>query len=227
MFMPFLDDDLKFCISRHAQKQVTIGSNLKSITLVGTHILNWTDKKLETSLHRQLMCIESICEKKVVCHDNDKKQNTFKGRLFYAVIPNQKTKLTTYYFLSANTDEARSVARGLPLFIRDYFKLKPTFSADLMKLQNAWKVNGIFLKELSSLQKKRTKKKKLPTSLTQLLQSKKSISRRHTKQQCVKKTTMLSPLILDLQRMTKLRPRQHLQLMMISPISQERRENQK
>ena len=73
MFTPFLDDDLKLRISRHAQKQATIGSNFKSITLGGTQILNWTDKKLETTLHRQLMCIESIYEKKVVRHDNDKK----------------------------------------------------------------------------------------------------------------------------------------------------------
>ena len=127
MFTPFLEDDLKLRISKHAQKQATIGSNLKSITLGGTQILNWTNKKKETTLHRQLMCVESIYNKTVVRHDKDKKQNTFKGRLFYAIIPNQKTKLTTFYFSSANTDEARSVATGLPLFIRDHFKIKPSF----------------------------------------------------------------------------------------------------
>ena len=31
------------------------------------------------------------------------------------------------YFSKANSDEARSVARGMPLFIRDHFKLEPTF----------------------------------------------------------------------------------------------------
>ena len=36
IFTPFLDDDLNLRISRHAQKQVTIGGSLKSITLGGT-----------------------------------------------------------------------------------------------------------------------------------------------------------------------------------------------
>ena len=35
--------------------------------------------------------------------------------------------MVTYYFSTANYDEASSVARGLPLFIKDHFKLKPSF----------------------------------------------------------------------------------------------------
>ena len=35
--------------------------------------------------------------------------------------------MTTFYCSNANTDEARSVARGLPLFIRDHYKLKPSY----------------------------------------------------------------------------------------------------
>ena len=62
-FTPFLDDKLKLRITKHAIKQVTIGVNLKSINVSGIQILNWTDATLETTLHRQLMSIESITEK--------------------------------------------------------------------------------------------------------------------------------------------------------------------
>ena len=35
----------------------------------------------------------------------------------------------TCYYSRANNIEGKSVARGLPLFIRDFFKLEPVFSA--------------------------------------------------------------------------------------------------
>ena len=54
------------------------------------------------------MCVQSIYNKKVVKLDTSNKKDksdTFKGRLFYAIIPNQKTKMTTYYFSRANSEE--------------------------------------------------------------------------------------------------------------------------
>ena len=35
--------------------------------------------------------------------------------------------MTTFYFSKANVKEARSIAQGLPLFIRDHFKLDPLY----------------------------------------------------------------------------------------------------
>ena len=91
------------------------------------------------------MCVQSIYNKKVVKLDTSNKKDksdTFKDRLFYAIIPNQKTKMTTYYFSKANSEEARSVARGLPLFIRDHYKLKPSYfcsSNEIMQcLEGDW-----------------------------------------------------------------------------------------
>ena len=147
IFKPQLDDKIKLRIMKHAKKQHTMGSNLKSITLGGLQLLNWADSKMENTLHRQLMCVESIHEKKVVNasnnDDKNKKGETFKGRLFYAIITNQRTKMNTFYFSQANSDEARSVARGLPLFIRDYFKLKASYfcnSDEMTKcLEGEWK----------------------------------------------------------------------------------------
>ena len=89
-FTPFLEHEVKLRITKHAKKQVTIGGSLKSITISGTQILNWVDATLKKTLHRQLMCIESITEKTVVRHASDAKSKTFRGRLFYAVVPNQK-----------------------------------------------------------------------------------------------------------------------------------------
>ena len=123
-FTPFLDDETKMRITKLAKKQMMIGSNLKSIQLTGVQVLNWADDKKESTLHRELMLVESITEKKVVKSDGTEK---FKGRLFYAIIPNQRNKSVTFYFSKANSEEARSVARGLPLFIRDHFKLEPSF----------------------------------------------------------------------------------------------------
>ena len=79
---------------------------------------------MENTLHREMMLVKIICDKKVVKSTGNEK---FKGCLFYAIIPNQKTKTTTFYFSKENADEARSVARGLPLFIRDHFQLKPSY----------------------------------------------------------------------------------------------------
>ena len=35
--------------------------------------------------------------------------------------------MITFYFSKANSEEARSVARALPFFIRDHFKLEPGY----------------------------------------------------------------------------------------------------
>ena len=64
-----------------------MGSNLKSITVSGTQLLNWADTKIENTLHRELMIVESIYDKKVI---KGKGTEKFKGRLFYSIIPNQK-----------------------------------------------------------------------------------------------------------------------------------------
>ena len=107
IYRPYLDDEIKMKINRHTKKQLAIGSNIKSISLGGTQILNWADSNMESTLHRELMMIESIFEKKVISsRTSNNNGNKFKGRLFYAIIPNQRTKATTFYFSKANTEEA-------------------------------------------------------------------------------------------------------------------------
>ena len=87
IFTPFLDDEVKTRVTKHAKKQLTMVSNLKLITLSGTQILNWADTKMKNTLYRELMMIESIYDKKVI---KVKGSNTCKGLLFYSIISNQK-----------------------------------------------------------------------------------------------------------------------------------------
>ena len=42
-----------------------IGSTLKSIQISGVQILNWADDKMQNTLHRELMMVESITPKKL------------------------------------------------------------------------------------------------------------------------------------------------------------------
>ena len=66
IFRPMLDDEVKIRITKNAKKQAIIGKSIKIITLGGTQILNWADSKMENTLHRQLMCVESIHDKSVL-----------------------------------------------------------------------------------------------------------------------------------------------------------------
>ena len=72
------------------------------------------------------------------------KEKNFKGRLFYAIVPNRDTKCITFYFTKANALEGRGVARGLPLFIRDYCKLDPAFFCSSEALTDAMEGSWTF-----------------------------------------------------------------------------------
>ena len=93
------------------------------------------------------MAVKITYDKTVV---NSKKKKKFPGRLFYAIIPNQRSKSVTIWFSKANVTEVRGVAQGLPLFIRDYFKLDPScfFSSEALTaaLEGYWQYSKrIFL----------------------------------------------------------------------------------
>ena len=123
-FNYFSDDDLKANLSLHSRKQVSLGKSLTSTVIHGVGLNNWTSSKKTSTLFRDLMSVESITEKIIVKGKNTTK---FKGRLFYAIVPNRETKAITFYFTKANSSEGRSVARGLPLFIEDHYELDPAF----------------------------------------------------------------------------------------------------
>jgi hypothetical protein len=121
-FTYYADDDVKDKIDKHARRQASLGGALRSTTISGIQLCNWSNLDKTSTLLRDLMEVESTVEKKVI---KSKKTTTFKGRVFYAIIPDKST--FTFYFTKANYHEGRSIARCLPLFIRDYFNLDPAF----------------------------------------------------------------------------------------------------
>ena len=131
----------KINISEHAKNQLSIGSQIRSISLSEVQLYNWYNRDDKHTIHRQLMTIESITTKTVVRSDGNK---TFRGRLFYAIIPNSKKKTFTFYYSKANSTEARSVVRGLPFFIRDRFKIKPSFCCSSSLIANVLQGSWIF-----------------------------------------------------------------------------------
>lgn len=139
MFRIDLGDDEKERIDKHAHKQEILGKSLKSVSVHGIQLNNWTSKKHHT-LFRQLMLVESLYDKQLASSPSDSK-STFNGRLFYAIIPHLKSNKATFYYTAANYDEGRSVARGLPRFIKSYFGLDPKFFCSSKFLAEAKQVS--------------------------------------------------------------------------------------
>ena len=138
-FQYFADDDKKANLAMHSRKQLSLGKSITSTTISGVCLNNWANSNKTSTLLRELMAVESITEKQIL---KGKKTTKFKGRLFYAVIPNNADKTIKFHFTKANAREGRSVARGLPCFIKDYFELDPAFfctsDALLEALAGSW-----------------------------------------------------------------------------------------
>ena len=126
-FTYFVEDDVKNSLVNHARKQFSLGKSLQNTTIYGAQLNNWASSSKTETLLEVLMKVESITSKKVI---KGKSTKTFRGRLFYAIIPDKSSRSITFYYTKANSSEGRSVARALPLFIRDFFKLPPDFFCD-------------------------------------------------------------------------------------------------
>lgn len=137
----YADDDTKAQIDKHNRKQTSLGSSLRSTIVTGVQLCNWANSERTSTLHRDLMEVESIVNKQVI---KGKTTSSFKGRVFYAVIPDKKSFI--FYYTKANYSEGRSIARGLPLFIRDHFRLDPSFFCSSEALTTAlagdWNYNS-------------------------------------------------------------------------------------
>ena len=116
-------------VERNKESQYKLGMNLRSTTIYGTNLFNLTSTEPYKTLHQRLMETESIYNKfiETVTHDTNhhptRGKKAFKGRLFYAIIPCAESQKATFYYTSANAEEASSVARALPRFIQSEFKL--------------------------------------------------------------------------------------------------------
>ena len=130
----FAEDDVKANLENHSRKQTSLGKSMRSTVVTGVQLNNWADSAKTNTLLHELMAVESIVEKKIV---KRKTTTSFRGRLFYAIIPDKKKKCVTFYYSRANFMEGRSVARGMPLFIRDHLKLDPSFFCNSSALTEA------------------------------------------------------------------------------------------
>ena len=78
-------------------------------------------KDTTTTLVELLLGVESIVPKTVV---TSKTTKTYNGKVFYAAITDLESNVTTFQFQEYNEQEATSILRALPLFIRDHFGFK-------------------------------------------------------------------------------------------------------
>lgn len=55
----------------------------------------------------------------------EKRENrSLVGQLFYAILFDKDTKVATFYYITANSTEARGVANGLPCFLKSEMRVK-------------------------------------------------------------------------------------------------------
>ena len=119
-------------VERHKDSQYKLGMSLRSCTIFGINPYNLLSKTPYKTLHRAMMEIESVYTKYIekVTHNSNslptKSKKEFKGRLFYAIIPSTASQKLTFHYTTANSDEANSVARAIPHFIRSHFKVDAT-----------------------------------------------------------------------------------------------------
>ena len=128
-----LDDNTKSSLVTHARKQFSMGKSLQSTVIYGAQLSNWANSSKTSTLLEELMQLTSITEKSIIKGNSTKK---FFGRLFHAIIPDQNSKTVEFFFTKANSSEGSSVARALPLFIRDHYKKSPDFFCDSAFIQN-------------------------------------------------------------------------------------------
>ncbi len=121
-------------IIKHCNIQGDLGKGLETTVQHGFALNNWYDKPKKITLYEKLMSLESITEK-VMGHGIKKRK--FFGRLFYAIVYSKASHKTTFYYLPSNRKEARSVALGLALVIRDEFDMDPTFYCSGDKVKEA------------------------------------------------------------------------------------------
>ena len=95
-FDHFADDDIKATQLNHSCKQTSLRKALRSTVISGTKIINWKNSCKISTLFHNSMKVESITKKNIV---KGKSSTPFTGCLFYAIIPDNMSKATTFIIL--------------------------------------------------------------------------------------------------------------------------------
>ena len=93
-FTYFAEDDVKNSLITHARKQFSLGKSLQNTTIYGAQLNNWASSSQTETLLEALIKVESITVKKVI---KGKSTKSFRGRLFYAIIPDKASCSITFY----------------------------------------------------------------------------------------------------------------------------------
>ena len=101
--------------------------------------MNTENESVSSSLLEALLNVKSINPKTVI---QNNKQSEFYGKVFYAAITNAETNQTTFQFPAYNENEASSILRALPLFLRDFFQLDITTTQYCRSQHLAAAMNG-------------------------------------------------------------------------------------
>ena len=84
-----------------------VGKSLRITVILGTKISNWENSEKYSTLFHDLMKVESITTKNIV---KGKFFTIFTDRLFYAIVPDNVSKIITFYYTRTNAQEECSVA---------------------------------------------------------------------------------------------------------------------
>ena len=128
IFKPFLEDDIKDRITLHGRKQESLGKAIKSTTISDVQLLSWADSNKVKTLQHELTRIEIIYEK----HTGRGKMKNYSKEDYSmqsSSIPGQNQALSI--IREQILRNRGGVARVLPLFMRDHFKLDPIFFCSL------------------------------------------------------------------------------------------------
>ena len=125
------------------------------------------DKEISISLAKALANLQSITIKQGVSKN---KILSFYGNLFYAIIPDQETNVTTFQYLVSNEDEAESVLNALPLFLKEHYNLDQETSKSYSRSKDISKaLNGNWNYETRIFRSKRDMKEEVFLENLQLL----------------------------------------------------------
>ena len=94
IFRQDLDDDDKERVDKHSRKLGILGKSLKSVTIHGVQLNNWTSKRHRHTLFCQFMLVESLYNKQLISSTDSKA--TFKRMTLLWYYTSHKNKESNF-----------------------------------------------------------------------------------------------------------------------------------
>ena len=172
-------------LKRYAPIQSSLVNSIRTMEVELAIFKNITyktnDQEITTTFAQALQGVQSIKNKQGISKN---KILSFYGNLFYAIIPNYETNLTTFQYLESNEEEAESVLNALTLFVEEHFNLRKEQAESYCRSKHIAKArNGTWDYELRSFKTDRDIKEEIFFENLQLLtQSKEQLQTQQKEQ---------------------------------------------